>query len=71
MFFFDSHGTMWGTVPPADVGAMAFGPTGTAREASEWAEVIFDLPPGGTETAYAAAKRLGRLDESGEWPVLR
>lgn len=69
MFFFDSHGTMWGTCNAEDVGAVAFGPTGTARDASDWADIVLGIQTG--ETAYAAAKRLGRLDTSGEWTVLR
>lgn len=71
MFFFDSYGTMWGTCRADEPGAMAFGPAIAARDASDWADIVLGTQTGGTETAYAAAKRLGRVDESGEWPVLR
>jgi hypothetical protein len=66
--FFDSHGSLWLACEPAE-GAIPFGPTGCAREATE-EECAVLLGRVTARTAHAQARRLGLARRDGEWDVL-
>ncbi len=68
-FFFDSHGGLWVTCTGDHSQAVAFGPTGIAREATA-GEVKNRL--GESEgTPYARAKAQGKVrDEEDGWSFL-
>jgi hypothetical protein len=67
--FFDSHGSLWLACEPAAEGAIPFGPTGCAREATE-EECAVLLGRVTARTAHAQACRLGLARRDGEWDVL-
>ena len=66
--FFDSHGTLWLACDPAE-GAIPFGPTGCAREATE-EECTLLLGRVSARTAHAQARQMGLVRREGEWDVL-
>lgn len=67
--FFDSHGSLWLACEPTAEGAIPFGPTLCAREATE-EECTLLLGRVSARTAYAQASRLGLVRRAGAWDVL-
>lgn len=67
IFFFDSHGRLWGTCAPNHPDACAFGPSGIARPASNEEA---GLPEGVPFAVAAASGRLVRGGEHGEHDLL-
>ena len=69
IFFFDSHGGLWVTCAGDELGARAFGPRHTAREASA-AELGVEVPPGAT--IYRAAEDAKLIFHGGDgWTYAR
>lgn len=73
VWFFDSHGGLWYSVPRVDAlttpGVEPFGPTGYARPASS-AQVERWLGDLGEQTAAARALTAGVAEWEGEWLIL-